>query len=91
MEYGNVIWHPIFKRQSNNLEKVQRRATKILKETKNLSYEERLKFLNLPSIKYRQTRSDLMQTFKIIHVIDNIVKDEFFTMNIHYTRKILTI
>ena len=28
-----------------------------------------------------------MQTFKIIHVIDNIEKDEFFTMNTNYTRK----
>ena len=78
MEYGNVIWHPIFKRQSKNLENVQRKATKILKEIKNLSYEERLKFLNLPSIKYRQTRSDIMQTFRIIHVIDNIIKDVLF-------------
>ena len=77
MEYGNVFWHPILKRQSKNLEKVQRRATKILKESKNLSYKEILKFTNLPSIKYRQTRSDLMQTFKIIHLIDNIEKDEF--------------
>ena len=78
MEYGNVIWHPIFKRQSKNLENVQRKATKILKEIKNLSYEERLKFINLPGIKYRQTRSDIMQTFRIIHVIDNIIKDVLF-------------
>ena len=32
LEYGNIIWHPLFKRQSSAIEKVHRRATKILKE-----------------------------------------------------------
>ena len=60
------------------LEKVQRRATKLLVELKDLSYRDRLKRLHLPSIKYRQLRSDLIQTYKIINHIDNINCDEFF-------------
>jgi len=32
LEYGNIIWHPLLKRQSSAIEKVQRRATKLLKE-----------------------------------------------------------
>ena len=36
LKYANVIWHPIFKRQSIMIEKVQRRATKVLKKIANL-------------------------------------------------------
>ena len=78
LEYANVIWHPAFKRQRKNLEKVQRRATKIVSEFRDMSYEERLKALNLPSIKYRQLRGDLIQTYKIIHNIDNVDTDKLF-------------
>ena len=66
LEYANVIWHPLFKRQLVSLEKVQRRATKILPELRDMSYSERLSALNLPSIQYRQLRNDLLQTYKII-------------------------
>ena len=37
LEYANVIWHPALKRQQISIEKVQRRATKILAEIKDLS------------------------------------------------------
>ena len=86
LEYGNVIWHPIFKRQSRSLEKVQRRATKLVPNLKHLSYKERLKSLKLPTIKYRQIRGDLIQVFKIVHSIDNICQEEFFNLNSNNTR-----
>ena len=62
LEYANVVWHPIYRRQMQSIENVQRRATKIVKEIKNMSYSDRLKALKLPSMKYRQTRGDLIQT-----------------------------
>ena len=43
LEYANVIWHPVFKRQLKSLENVQRRATKIVPELKDLPYCDRLK------------------------------------------------
>ena len=36
LEYANTIWYPSFKRQSIDIEKVQRRATKILHDLKDL-------------------------------------------------------
>ena len=86
LEYANVVWHPIFQRQKTLLEGVQRRATKILPELKKLSYEDRLIALNLPTIKYRQTRGDLIQSFKIIHSIDNVDCNDFFTFSNTSTR-----
>ena len=81
LEYANVIWHPMLKGHQTMIENVQRRATKMVDSLKNLSYVDRLKQLNLPSIKYRQMRGDLIQTYKIIHNIDNLDKDSFFRLN----------
>ena len=81
LEYANVIWHPIYKRQQSSLENAQRHATKILCSIKHMSYKERLVYLNLPSIKYRQLRNDLIQTFKVMHGIDNIDKSSIFSIN----------
>jgi hypothetical protein len=52
---------------------------------RHLSYEERLKSLNLFSLQERRLRCDLIQTFKIINEIDNIGKDELFELNTNNT------
>ena len=39
LEYANSIWSPKLKRQSAAIERVQRRATKLLYEIRELSYE----------------------------------------------------
>ncbi len=67
LEYGNVIWNPKLKRTIRSLEAVQRRATRMVPELKNLSYEERLCHLSLPSLVYRRHRADMIQTYKILH------------------------
>jgi len=43
LEYGNVVWHPQFKKDIELLEAVQRWATKMVPGLRNLSYEERLR------------------------------------------------
>ena len=87
LEYANVIWHPQYIRQQKQIENVQRRATKLVSNIKDLSYPDRLKSLNLPSIQYRQLRGDLIQTYKILNQLDNIRKEEFFNpSSIDFTR-----
>ena len=78
LEYANVIWCPFLKRQSVCLENVQRRATKFLKECKDLSYAERLRYLQLHSLKGRRIRGDLIQTYKIVNEIDDLSLSDFF-------------
>ena len=41
-------------------------ATKLLSNTKSLSYKERLTMLNLPTSKYRRLRGDMIEMYKII-------------------------
>ena len=81
VEYGNTIWFPTLKRQSSALEKVQRRATKLVKEVNHLPYAARLSALDLPSLKSRRTRGDLIQTFKIINHFDDLDYTNFFTLS----------
>ena len=78
LEYGNIIWYPLLKRQSAIVERVQRRATKMIGELKNLSYKERLIKLRLPSLKARRVRGDLIYVYKIINNIVNISSNNFF-------------
>ncbi len=72
MEYAHAVWNPINKQDRDHLEKVQRRATKLVPEIRHLPYEERLKHLKLPSLLYRRRRGDMIQTFKIVHGLDDI-------------------
>ena len=79
IEYANVVWHPLYKGQMRELEKVERRSTNLVPTLKKKPYKERLQELDIPSIQYRQLRNDLIQTYKIINNIDNIQCNEFFT------------
>ena len=66
MEYAAPIWSPYRKKDINKLEKVQRRATKLVPSLRNLSYPDRLQALNLTTLEDRRNRGDLIQFFKYI-------------------------
>ena len=54
---------------------------------KNLTYTERLEKLNLPSLKFRRIRGDLIQTFKIFSGLDDIsITDIFEQPSYSHTR-----
>ena len=63
LEYGQCIWSPYLIHCKKEIEKVQRRATKIVPGMNNLSYEERLIKLKLSSLNYRRMRGDLIQKY----------------------------
>ena len=42
LEYANVIWYSRYKYQSISVKRVQRRATKLLMETRHMTYTQRL-------------------------------------------------
>ena len=69
LEYGNVIWHPQFKKDREILENVQHRATKLVPSLSKYSYEERLRQMDLPSLSYKRLRKDLIETFKYLYGI----------------------
>ena len=60
------------------IENVQIRATKLVDGLKDLSYEERLRKLNLPTLTFRRERGDMIEVFNHIHRYDkNVISPNF--------------
>lgn len=78
VEYCNSVWSPRFKKDIEAIERVQKRATKLVKCVRHLSYEERLKILKIPSLSYRRFRGDIIQTWKLLHGKEDIDYSIFF-------------
>ena len=66
LEYVNQAWKPHLKKHINILENAQRRATRQVQGLSDLTYEERLRNLNLPTLSYRRLRGDMIETYKIL-------------------------
>ena len=81
LDYCAQAVGPVFKQDINALEKVQRRATKLVKELKRLPYPERLKQLDLSSISERIRRGDMIETYKLITGKVDIESSQFFEPN----------
>ena len=79
LEYVNVVWGPYYKEDIKAIEGVQRRATKLVTQHRDLPYEDRLRALNLPSLAQRSRRGDMIFTYKLMIGKTNISKDDFFT------------
>ena len=64
------------------IENVQRGATKQVPTLKNMEYNERLKKLKMPTLKYRRMRRDMIEVFKIINgIYDPLTTVDMFKLN----------
>ena len=67
LDYAISVWYPSQERHTDSIESVQRRATKQIPSVSKLPYEERLRKLKLPSLKYRRIRGDMIEVNKILN------------------------
>ena len=66
LEYATSVWSPHLMKHIEDIENVQRRATKQIPGISHLPYNERLKKLNLPTLSFRRARGDMIQVFKLM-------------------------
>ena len=80
MEYAVQAWSPQLIKDIGSLEKVQKRATKLVPELCDKSYEERLELLGLTTLEERRRRGDLIEVFKIMNGLEDIDRGRFFEL-----------
>ena len=79
LEYCIQAWRPYHKNDIDMLERLQRRAIKIIPKLMNINYEMHLKECGLSTLETRRLSGDEIEVFKILNGYENIDRS-FFTV-----------
>ena len=80
LQYCIQAWRPYRKKDIDNLERIQRRATKMIPELRDLSYECRLLQSGLTTLETRRLRGDQTEVFKIVNGYEDVDRNMFFKL-----------
>ena len=80
LEYYIQAWRPCRKKDIDSHERIQRRATKMNPELRELSYEEHLKECGLRILETRRLRGDQIEIFMILNGYKNIYRNIFVSL-----------
>ena len=87
VEYGTAIWGPYYVLDQQLIERIQRRATKLIHGLRDQPYVDHLARLHLPSLQYRRLRGDLILLYRMYHNDLGInFTDCFTTSHVTFTR-----
>ena len=78
LDYCVQAWRPHLVKDCEVLERVQRRATRMIDGCRGLEYAARLKILNLTTLETRRLRADLVEVYKIMHGMENVEGSMYF-------------
>jgi ribonuclease P/MRP protein subunit RPP40 len=81
LEYCVQAWSPYLRKDIDMIERVQRRATRLIEGFMDISYEDRLEQTGLISLEKRRVRGDLIQVFKIVKGFAKIDYRTFFEVS----------
>jgi hypothetical protein len=79
LDYCIQAWRPHLYKDKEVLEKVQKRATRMVEGWSKLEYEERLRRIGLTNLELRRERADLLEMFKLMRGMEGLGKGNFFT------------
>ena len=86
LEYCVQAWAPTYEKDCWLLERVQKRATKMINGFGSLSYAERLKRLDMFSLRYRRLRGDLIEVFKFAQDQEGYLRGFFELSETNFVR-----
>ena len=79
------IWNIVFKhggrivkKDIDKLERIQRKATKMISELRDLSYESRLLQCGLTTLETTKLRGDQIEVFKMVNGYEDVDRNMFF-------------
>ena len=76
LEYAAILWSPSTKKYIRKLERIQRATTKLAPELSELTYEERLSKLELPTLEQRRERGDLLTIYRIMKNMEILDRED---------------
>ena len=79
-EYCIQSWRPYRKKDIDKLERLQRRATKMIPELRDLSYESRLLRCGLTTLETRRLRGGQIEVFKTVNGYEDVDRNMFFKL-----------
>ena len=86
LEYAQVVWAPHLKKHIEMLENVQIRATKMVDGLGSLSYSERLRKLDLPTLVHRRSLDAMIELYKHFNNHASVTLSESFQPRQRITR-----
>jgi len=87
LEYANSLWNPYQEQDMKALENVRMRAAKLVTALCHKSYQEWLRILDPPSLKFRRLRGNMIETYKVLSAInDTAVSPEIPAISEYATR-----
>ena len=86
LEFAVTAWSPWTEADKDGLEKVQRRAVRMISGLASNDYMDRLAELGLETLEERRHRIDMAQVYKIVTGKDKVKSDTWFTMAIEGLR-----
>ena len=86
LEYCVTVWSPLQKKDEDFIKNVLRRASKMLPWLLSLTHEERLAKIEIPSMKHRQMRGDMIMFYKVLNGYDPSLEYLFAVDNNSITR-----
>ena len=81
LEFSTAAWSPHYVKDRVQLERIQRRFTRMIPELKEMTYEKRLAQLGLWTLEERRNRADLLEVFKMHRGLTKIPFERFFELD----------
>jgi len=71
--YANCVWSPFRQMHVEKVEMLQMRTTRMVEQLNIYSYDDRLRGLIMPTLKYINFRGDIIQVYSIIFGMHDLI------------------